>query len=120
MLRHLASTGWVVPGPVGEPIQLDDRWYCLTRYGPGRAAGPESAGAAPPARRGPGPAAPVPARLPVMVVHGDLPSGTAIEPVYRAFRVHMAAWQLERGRRTGQYDLAMIERQLAMTGTAPA
>ncbi len=43
----------------------------------------------------------------------------AIEPVYRAFRVDMTAWQLEDGRRSGRYDLAMIERQLSRTGTAP-
>jgi Ser/Thr protein kinase RdoA (MazF antagonist) len=43
----------------------------------------------------------------------------AIEPVYRAFRVDMAAWQMDHGRRTGDYDLAMIERQLSRTGTAP-
>jgi hypothetical protein len=39
--------------------------------------------------------------------------------VYRAFRVDMPAWQLEQGRRAGDYDLAMIERQLSGTGTAP-
>jgi Ser/Thr protein kinase RdoA (MazF antagonist) len=43
----------------------------------------------------------------------------AIEPVNRAFRVDMAGWQAEHGRRTGSYDLAMIERQLSRTGTAP-
>jgi hypothetical protein len=31
----------------------------------------------------------------------------------------MAAWSMEEGRRTGEYDLAMIERQLARTGTPP-
>jgi Ser/Thr protein kinase RdoA (MazF antagonist) len=41
----------------------------------------------------------------------------AIEPVYRAFRVDMAAWAMEVGQRTGDYDLAMIERQLSRTGT---
>ena len=43
----------------------------------------------------------------------------AIGPVNRAFRVDMAGWQAEHGRRTGSYDLAMIERQLSRTGTAP-
>jgi hypothetical protein len=43
----------------------------------------------------------------------------AIGPVYRAFRVDMTAWQLADGRRSGRYDLAMIERQLSRTGTAP-
>lgn len=42
----------------------------------------------------------------------------AIEPVNRAFRVDMAAWQMDYGRRTGDYDLAMIERQLSRTGTS--
>jgi Ser/Thr protein kinase RdoA (MazF antagonist) len=240
VLRHLASTGWVVPGPVGEAIQLDGRWYCLTLYVPGRPAARETpsqrrrrgrdlaqlhlslrglgrqtgqrpgwralhAGvtmhtgidwaaalrglmavsprlgswAAAAAAETRGALAAIGAeQLPVMVVHGDFaewnvhyehgrlagvidfglthldsrpfelaiartyraPEVTgayraelaqagwplspleeaAIEPVYRAFRVDMAAWQLDRGHRTGQYDLAMIERQLAMTGTAPA
>jgi Ser/Thr protein kinase RdoA (MazF antagonist) len=43
----------------------------------------------------------------------------AIEPMHHAFRVDMVAWQLDHGRLTGSYDLAMIERQLARTGTAP-
>jgi Ser/Thr protein kinase RdoA (MazF antagonist) len=42
----------------------------------------------------------------------------AITPVYRAFRVGMAAAEMEDGRITGSYDLAMIERQLSRTGTA--
>ena len=43
----------------------------------------------------------------------------ALGPVYRAFRVDMAAWQMDHGRRTGRYDLAMIERQLSRTRTPP-
>jgi homoserine kinase type II len=43
----------------------------------------------------------------------------ALEPVNRAFRVGMAAWQLDHGLGTGDYDLAMIERQLSRTGTPP-
>ncbi len=43
----------------------------------------------------------------------------AIVPVYRAFRVGMAAAEMAGGRVTGRYDLAMIERQLSRTG-APA
>jgi Ser/Thr protein kinase RdoA (MazF antagonist) len=43
----------------------------------------------------------------------------ALGPVYRAFRLDMTAWQLKVGRETGDYDLAMIERQLARTGTPP-
>ena len=240
VLTHLASTGWVVPGPVSEPIQLDDRWYCLTRYVPGRPSGHETAAqrrqrgrdlarlhlslrglgqqtgqrpgwralhagvtvhtgidwaaalrglmavslrlgswaAAAAAETRAALTAVGAGQLPVMVVHGDFaewnvhydhgrlagvidfglthldsrpfelaiartyraPEVTgayraelaragwplspleeaAIEPVYRAFHVDMAAWQLDLGRRAGRYDLAMIERQLARTGTAAA
>jgi Ser/Thr protein kinase RdoA (MazF antagonist) len=42
----------------------------------------------------------------------------AIEPVYRAFRVGMAATEMADGLITGSYDLIMIERQLSRTGTA--
>jgi Ser/Thr protein kinase RdoA (MazF antagonist) len=42
----------------------------------------------------------------------------AIIPVYRAFRLDMTAW-LDQGRRTSDYDLRAIERQLTRTGTAP-
>ena len=42
----------------------------------------------------------------------------AIVPVYRAFRLDMTAWLLHEALRTGDYDLAAIERQLARTGTA--
>ncbi len=42
----------------------------------------------------------------------------AIGPVYRAFRVGMAAAETEDGLVTGNYDLAMIERQLSRTATA--
>jgi Ser/Thr protein kinase RdoA (MazF antagonist) len=42
----------------------------------------------------------------------------AIGPVYRAFRVGMVAAELEDGLITGNYDLAMIDRQLSRTGTA--
>jgi Ser/Thr protein kinase RdoA (MazF antagonist) len=44
----------------------------------------------------------------------------AIGPVYRAFRVAMAAWQIDDGMRAGDFDLAAIERHLARTGTALA
>lgn len=43
----------------------------------------------------------------------------AVEPINRSFRVDMAAWQLDHSRRTGDYDLAMIRRQLSRTRTAP-
>ena len=43
----------------------------------------------------------------------------AIHPVYLSFRVGMAAWPMEAGRRTGNYDLAAIERQLCRTDTPP-
>lgn len=42
----------------------------------------------------------------------------ALTPVYHAFRVGMAAAEMEDGLRTGDYDLAMIERQLSRTTTA--
>lgn len=42
----------------------------------------------------------------------------AIGPVYRAFRVDMAAAAMEHGRVTGRYNLAVIERQLSRTGSA--
>jgi hypothetical protein len=41
----------------------------------------------------------------------------AIKPIYHAFRLDMAAWELDHGLRTGQYDLTAIERQLSRTGT---
>jgi aminoglycoside phosphotransferase (APT) family kinase protein len=41
----------------------------------------------------------------------------AIGPVERAFRVGLAAWPMEQGRRTGRFDLAAIERQLSRSGT---
>jgi Ser/Thr protein kinase RdoA (MazF antagonist) len=43
----------------------------------------------------------------------------AVVPLYRSFRLGMIAWELERGRRTGDCDLAMTERQLARTGMPP-
>jgi Ser/Thr protein kinase RdoA (MazF antagonist) len=36
ILRELSSEGWCVPDPLTEPLELDGRWYCLTRYVPGR------------------------------------------------------------------------------------
>jgi homoserine kinase type II len=42
-----------------------------------------------------------------------------LEPIYRAFRVDMAVWLAHHGCRTGAYDLAGIERQLARAGTVP-
>jgi homoserine kinase type II len=43
----------------------------------------------------------------------------AIKPVYHAFRLDMAAWELHYGLKTGQYNLTAIERQLSRTGTTP-
>lgn len=43
----------------------------------------------------------------------------AIEPVHCAFRVDMAIWEIHAGGRTGVYNVPMIERQLARTGTPP-
>jgi Ser/Thr protein kinase RdoA (MazF antagonist) len=41
----------------------------------------------------------------------------AIRPLYHAFRLDMAAWELDHGRKTGRYNLTAIERQLSKTGT---
>jgi Ser/Thr protein kinase RdoA (MazF antagonist) len=43
----------------------------------------------------------------------------AINPVYRAFRLDMTAWLLDQGLRARKFDLPVIERQLARTGTTP-
>jgi Ser/Thr protein kinase RdoA (MazF antagonist) len=43
----------------------------------------------------------------------------SITPVYRAFRLDLTAWLLADGLRSGEYDLAAIERQLGRTGTTP-
>jgi Ser/Thr protein kinase RdoA (MazF antagonist) len=43
----------------------------------------------------------------------------AVKPVYHAFRLDMAAWELDHGLKTGQYNLTAIERQLSRTGTPP-
>jgi Ser/Thr protein kinase RdoA (MazF antagonist) len=42
----------------------------------------------------------------------------AILPLYHAFRLDQIAWLVTDGLRTGQYDLAAIELQLARTGTS--
>jgi Ser/Thr protein kinase RdoA (MazF antagonist) len=43
----------------------------------------------------------------------------AITPIYHAFRLDMVTWDLDHGLKTGEYDLAAIERQLTRTGTPP-
>ncbi|HET7013451.1 MAG TPA: phosphotransferase [Streptosporangiaceae bacterium] len=43
----------------------------------------------------------------------------ALRPLYHAFRLDQVAWPITYGQRTGQYDLAAIERHLARTGTNP-
>jgi len=43
----------------------------------------------------------------------------AIQPLYHSFRLDQIVWPLTHGLRTGEYDLAAIERQLARTGTSP-
>jgi homoserine kinase type II len=59
-----------------------------------------------------------------VLAHHDWPLSelevAAIEPVYRAFRVGVALWAAQDGLRSGRPDLAVIERQLARTGTAAA
>jgi Ser/Thr protein kinase RdoA (MazF antagonist) len=44
VLRFLAAAGWVVPGPIGEPVRYEGRWYCPTGHVPGRSAGRENVG----------------------------------------------------------------------------
>jgi Ser/Thr protein kinase RdoA (MazF antagonist) len=237
VLRHLAAAGWTVPGPAGEPVRHDGRWYCLTRYVPGAAVARESpdqqrrrggdlgrlhlalrglgerlgqrpgwraqhravtvhAGAewaaglrgltrvspetgawarAAAARARAALAAIGASDLPVMIVHGDFApwnvhyqhgrlagvidfglahldsrpyelaiartyrapdaaaayraelarhgwpltglEEAAIEPVYHAFRIDMAAWEMKAGLQAGRYDLAAIERHLSRAGT---
>jgi Ser/Thr protein kinase RdoA (MazF antagonist) len=57
------------------------------------------------------------------LARGDWPLSeleeAAITPVYRAFRLGMAASEIDDGRTTGQYNLTAIERHLARTGTPP-
>jgi Ser/Thr protein kinase RdoA (MazF antagonist) len=43
----------------------------------------------------------------------------AIKPLYHAFRLDMAAWELDHALKTGQYHLPAIQRQLSGTGTTP-
>lgn len=43
----------------------------------------------------------------------------AVIPVYRAFRLGVAAWQVSDGLAAGRLDLAAVERQLSLTGVAP-
>jgi Ser/Thr protein kinase RdoA (MazF antagonist) len=239
VLGHLASAGWTVPHPVGDPVRDEDRWYCLTRYVPGQPAAKESP--AQRRRRGrdlarldlalrglgqrvgqrpgwrsqhsavaanagidwPACVAELTARsprlgswaqaateqtraalaaigaaeLPITLVHGDFAEWNvhyrhgrlagvidfglthqdtrpyelaiartyrapetadayrgelarsdwplseleeaAIRPVYRAFRLGLAASEIDDGRQTGQYSLTAIERHLARTGTPP-
>jgi Ser/Thr protein kinase RdoA (MazF antagonist) len=239
VLGYLAGAGWAVPHPVGDPVCHDGRWYCLTRFVPGRPAARENA--VQQRRRGrdlarldialrdlsqrigqrPGwraqhsaitaqsgtdwqacvrglmavsprlgswaqaaardtraaLAAVGAGELPVTLIHGDFaqwnvhyrygqlagvidfglthldsrpyelaiartyrapeaidayrselarngwPLSTleeaAINPLYRAFRLDMAACELDHSLKTGDYNLAKIERQLSRTGTAP-
>ncbi|HUF33698.1 MAG TPA: phosphotransferase [Acidimicrobiales bacterium] len=35
VLRHVASKGWVVPAPIGDPLELQGRIYSLNRFVPG-------------------------------------------------------------------------------------
>lgn len=43
VLRRLASAGWTVPAPLGDPVDHGGRWYALTAYVPGRARTVETA-----------------------------------------------------------------------------
>jgi Ser/Thr protein kinase RdoA (MazF antagonist) len=42
VIGHLASAGWVVPHPIGQPVCHEGLWYCLTRYVPGQPTARES------------------------------------------------------------------------------
>ena len=42
VLRHVAAAGWTVPDPLGDLVELDSSWYCLTRFVPGSAVAEES------------------------------------------------------------------------------
>lgn len=237
ILRHVASQGWTVPTPLGDPVRLDGRWWGLTRYVPGRSRTEESPlqrsqrgaemarldltlrdltpelGQRPDNRTAHEGVTPqlgclwedgvvrlalknpllaswfemaadetrtgierIGARnLPLTVIHGDLASWNfhyqgsrlsgvvdfalahldsrpyelamarvyrspetldayretmsrygwplseleeaCIDPIYRAFRVGMAAWALHDGLRDGRFDLAFIESQLAHSGS---
>jgi homoserine kinase type II len=239
VLRHLATAGWTVPDPVGELVDHEGLWFCLTRYVPGQAVRPEPSeqrrrrgrdlarlhlalrdlghriGQRPGWRTHHGGitahadldwtacvaglmevspwlgswahavatatqnalAAIGADQLPVTVVHGDFAEWNvhyeqgrltgvidfglthmdsrpyelaiartyrapeavaayraelarhdwplseleeaALDPVNRAFRVGMAASEMDNGLRTGQYDLTAIERHLSRTGTPP-
>jgi Ser/Thr protein kinase RdoA (MazF antagonist) len=43
VLRHLASSGWLVPEPIGEVVEDAGLWYCPTRYVPGSPASAQTA-----------------------------------------------------------------------------
>ncbi len=42
VLKHLRREGWSVPDALAAPIAYDGRWYCLTRYVPGRSRSTET------------------------------------------------------------------------------
>jgi homoserine kinase type II len=238
VLHRLAALGWTVPEPLRPLVRQDSRWYCLTRFVPGRARRSETA----PQRRQRGAdlarlhlalrplaarlgqrpgwqvqhagttvhsdvdwhagvkalssvepelaewaavaaesvtaelAAVGAAELPVTVIHGDFAEWNvhyqgarlvgvvdfglthldsrpyelaiartyrapeardgyreelarqgwplseleeaAIEPIHRAFRIDMVAWELDGGLRSGRFDTDMIVRQLRRSGCA--
>src|SRR5919106_6170295 len=43
VLHRLAALGWTVPEPLRPLVRQDSRWYCLTRFVPGRARRSETA-----------------------------------------------------------------------------
>jgi aminoglycoside phosphotransferase (APT) family kinase protein len=43
ILTHLSRQGWCVSEPLAPPIEEGGRWYCLTRYVPGRSRRQETA-----------------------------------------------------------------------------
>jgi len=93
-------------------------WYCLTRYVPGAAIADEDAGQR--SRRGRDLA-----RLHVALrgLGGRMGQRPGWRAQHTSVTVHAsidwaACLRGQVGRTTGHYDLAMIERQLARTGTA--
>jgi Ser/Thr protein kinase RdoA (MazF antagonist) len=42
VLTYLSGLGWCVPEPLAPPVEDGGRWYCLTRYVPGRSRARET------------------------------------------------------------------------------
>jgi Ser/Thr protein kinase RdoA (MazF antagonist) len=140
VLCYLARAGWTIPEPAGElvhhagdlPVMVvhGDFHEQNVHYASGHLAGVIDFGLTHLDSRPYELAIARTYRAPetIAAYRGELDRGgwplsdleeAALGPVNSAFRVDMAAWQMNHGRTTGRYDLAMIERQLSRTGTAP-